>query len=89
MVKEGKTGDRGINMIFVGYPMNRKEDSYQVWNNDMNGAVTSQDMIFIKRVFFAPAIKTETVELGDLPAVKNKAEDAVEEEKEDIGDNTT
>ena len=35
VVKEGKnlkTGDRGIEMMFVGYPFNREKDSVRMWN---------------------------------------------------------
>ena len=28
--KDGKTGNRGINMMFVGYPLNQEEDSYRM-----------------------------------------------------------
>ena len=81
--KDGKTGDRGIDMMFVGYPLNREEDSYRMWNKTTNGVVTSRDIIFLKQMFFAPAVKSESVELGDLSTMNNQAEDAVDEYNDD------
>ena len=60
-------------MMFVGYPLNREEDSYRMWNKTTNGVVTSQDVIFLKQMFFVPAVKSESVELGDLPAIKKQS----------------
>ena len=40
VVKEGKDGDRGIGMMFDGYSLNRKEDSYRMWNKTTNGVVS-------------------------------------------------
>ena len=50
--------------------------------------MTSRDVIFLKQLFFAPAVKSESVELGDLSAMKNRAKDAVEEDNDD-GDEDT
>ena len=48
----------------------------------------SQDVIFLKPMLFAPVMKLETVELGDIPAVKKKAEAVVKEDKDDNDDDT-
>ena len=35
--KDGKTGDRGEAMMFVGYPNNRETDSVKMWDPETNG----------------------------------------------------
>ena len=36
----GKSGDHGITMMFIGYPANRESDSVQMWDQTTNGVVT-------------------------------------------------
>ena len=68
-------------MMFVGYPLNREEDSYRTQNKDTTRAVISKDTIFLNgMLFFTSPIKLETVELGDVSDKNLKAENAVEEE---------
>jgi hypothetical protein len=50
--KDGKTGDRGIAMMFVGYPNNRESDSVRMWNRSTNRVVVTRDVIWLKRMFF-------------------------------------
>ncbi len=35
--KGGKNGNKGIAMMFVGYPANQETDSVRIWNPDTNG----------------------------------------------------
>ena len=50
--KNAKTGDRGQDMMFVGYPMNREEDSVRMWNPQTNRVVVTRDVIWLKRMFY-------------------------------------
>ena len=43
--KDGKMGDCGSTMMFVGYPASRESDSIHMWNQDTNRVVTTQDAI--------------------------------------------
>ena len=52
--KNGKTGDRGVLMMVIGYPLNRKSDSVRMWNPATNGIVTTRDVAWLKRMFFEP-----------------------------------
>ena len=55
VVKEGKnpkTGDRGIEMMFVGYPFNRESDSVRMWNPGTNRVCTSRDVIWMKQMYY-------------------------------------
>ena len=46
----GKSGDRGVEMMFVGYPANRESDSVRMWDPSTNGVVTTRDVIWMKRI---------------------------------------
>jgi hypothetical protein len=50
--KDGKTGNRGIAMMFIGYPNNRESDSICMWNRSTNRVVVTRDVIWLKRMFF-------------------------------------
>ena len=52
--KDGKTGDRGELMMFVGYPSNCESDSVRMWNPQMNRGVMTRNVIWMKRMFFEP-----------------------------------
>ena len=34
--KDGKTGDHGVTMMFVGYPFSHESDSVRMWNPETN-----------------------------------------------------
>ena len=62
--KDGKTGDRGSTMMFVGYPSSHESDSVRMWNQDTNRVVTTRDVIWLKRMFFdIPTANNATLEL--------------------------
>jgi len=48
----GKSGDRGTEMMFVGYPANRESDSVRMWDPSTNGVVTTRDVIWMKRMYY-------------------------------------
>ena len=50
--KDGKTGDCGKLMMFVGYPSNGESDSVRMWNPTTNQVVTTRVVIWLKRMFF-------------------------------------
>ena len=49
---DGKSGDSGIEMMFVGYPANRESDSVQMWDPTKNGVVTTRNVIWMKLMYF-------------------------------------
>jgi hypothetical protein len=49
---DGKSGDRGIKMMFVGYPANRESDSVRMWDRSTNGVVTTRDVIWMERMYY-------------------------------------
>ena len=88
IVKEGKNKksvDRGIAMMFVGYPANREEDSVRMWNEKTNGVVTTRDVIWMKRMFYEKAELGETIGDGKLAHFKTEAkeEESLKEESDD------
>jgi len=50
--KDGKSGDRGTTMMFVGYPANRESDSKRMWNAETNRVVVTRDVLWLKRYFY-------------------------------------
>ncbi len=90
VVKEGKdskTGSKDIVMMFVGYPANRETDSVRIWNPDKNGVVTSQDVIWLKRMFFEHKVEVEPFNMSEDDKVKVKvkveATDEIENKEEE------
>ena len=84
VVKEGKdekTGDKGIAMMFVGYPVNRETDSVRMWNPITNEVVTTRDVIWLKQMFFEHKADEEVFTLDD-DGKKIKVE-ATDEEQSD------
>ena len=84
--KDGKTGDKGIAMMFVGYPVNQEADSVRIWNPITNGVVTTRDVIWLKRMFFERKADKEVFTLDDDgKKIKVEATDEEQsaEEKED------
>ena len=74
--KNAKTGNRGVTMMFVGYPDNREHDSVCMWNPETNGVWTTRDVIWLKRYYFdrnhGEATEEET---------KTEIEEVIEEEE--------
>ena len=49
--KDGKTGNRGTTMMFVGYA-GRESDSFRMWNPTTNRVVVSRDIIWLNKPYF-------------------------------------
>jgi hypothetical protein len=43
--KHGKSGDRGMRMMFVGYSHNRTDDCYRMWKKETNRVIESPGII--------------------------------------------
>ena len=50
--KDGKTGDRGVTVMFVGYSTNRTRDTYRFWKEATNCVIETRDAIWFNRVYF-------------------------------------
>ena len=75
--KDGKTGDRGQSMMFVGYANNRESDSVKMWNPETNRVVTT--LIWLKRMFYEQSATDETLDL-EPDALEPTADDAIDDE---------
>ncbi len=65
--QNGKSGDCGIKMMFIGYPANRESDSVWMWDPSTNGVVTTCDIIWMKRMYYThPAGAVINVDLHHL-----------------------
>lgn len=81
--KDGKTGDRGVTVVFVGYPGNRTNDCYRFWNPSTNRVIESRDVIWLGQMYFKKqdrAIMTSTnseedcVDPSDLVAMDEQSD---------------
>lgn len=61
---DGKTGDRGILMMFGGYPSNQESDSVQILNPGTNRVVITCDVIWFKQMYYKS--KESIVEFEDF-----------------------
>jgi hypothetical protein len=52
--KDGKTGDRGITVMFVGYTLDRTQDTYRFYNKTTNCIIVSRDAIWLNKMYFTP-----------------------------------
>ena len=50
--KNGKAGNRGQAMMFVGYAEEREADSYIMYNPKTQQTVTTRDVIWMKRMYY-------------------------------------
>ena len=81
--KDGKTGNRGIAMVFCGYPYNRESDSMRMWNPGTNRVVTTSDVIWLKRMYYERS--DEDAEMMNMvDRMVNSSDDAQEDEDENI-----
>lgn len=87
--KDGKTGDRGIKMMFVGYS-NRESDSCRMFNPETNRVWSTRDVIWLNKMFYEKPVDNE-INVGLEIELDPSAEDEVEqgddyEEDEQIPD---
>ena len=88
----GKSGDRGTEMMFVGYPENRESDSVRMWDPSTNGVVTTRDVIWMKRIYYTRrADAVFNVDSTPLDADAKDVEDIIESNDgsnvEEVGEN--
>ena len=50
--KQGKIGDCGVTMMFIGYSNNHDGDCYRVFNPKTNGVSKTCDVIWLKRICY-------------------------------------
>ena len=50
--KDKKLGNRGITMMFAGYPSNREHDTVRMYNPITNRIITTRDVIWLKQFFY-------------------------------------
>ena len=72
--KDGKVGDRGVTMIFVGYADDNAGDVYRMYNPFTKYVVVTRDVMWLKRMFYERA--NNNVTLMD-PVVAIEAEDNI------------
>jgi hypothetical protein len=53
-----KLADRGIQCMFVGYAKEHAGDCYEMWNPVMGHNHVTRDIIWLRRMFYAPAPTT-------------------------------
>jgi hypothetical protein len=79
--KDGKSGDRGITMMFVGPALDRTSDTYRFWNETTNRIINSRDAIWLGRLYFSPrshSVLVEDEEIAD-PGDQVAADDGSDE----------
>jgi hypothetical protein len=71
--KDGKTGDRGVTGIFIGYASNHKGGCYRMWNPKTKKVSKTGDMVFFNRMLFKTSKikvkKTQVTVDADLDSV--------------------
>jgi hypothetical protein len=64
--KNGKLGDRGVPMVFVGYPKDHALDSYRMWNPATGKCNEVRDVIWLHRMYYQDKINAETAMLPEI-----------------------
>jgi hypothetical protein len=68
--KNGKLGDQGLPMVFVGYPKDHASDSYRMWNPPLQANVMSnevRDVIWLYcMMYYQDKINAETAMLPEI-----------------------
>ena len=89
----GKSGNRGIEMMLIGYASNRESDSVRMWDPSTNGVVTTHDVIWMKRMYYTclvdavfdvkfPSLDTDATDVEDI--IETNVGSDVEEAGENI-----
>ena len=66
--KDGKTGDRGQDMIFVGYAIDRGSDCVRMYNPVTNCVVQTRDVIWLKRMYYEKPKQAPNLEVSNNEA---------------------
>jgi hypothetical protein len=61
-----KLCDRGLNCMFVGYAMDHAGDVYYMWNPKTNGVHATQDIVWLKSMFYPAPARCELTSIVDL-----------------------
>jgi hypothetical protein len=64
--ENGKLGDRGIPMVFVGYAENHSHDCYRMWNPVSNKITESCDVIWLHHMYYQDDV---TADMAILPEI--------------------
>ena len=68
VVKEGKdkkTSDRGQDMIFVGYAVDRESNCIRMYNPKTNCVVQTCDVIWLKQMYYEKPEPAANIEIND------------------------
>ena len=69
--KDGKVGDRGVTMMFVGYADNHEGNCYRMFNPLRNSIVESRDVTWLRRMYYP---RPDTDLTGQNPLVVIEAD---------------
>jgi hypothetical protein len=76
-MKDGKTGDRGVTSMFVGYASNHEGDCYRMWNPKTKKISKTRDVAFLDRMFF----ETPKIQVKKTHVINNSDLDSVQQDK--------
>ena len=64
--KNGKLGDRGTPMVFVGYANNHSHDCYRMYNPNTKKVSETRDVVWLHRMFYQYEIDGDIAMLPDI-----------------------
>jgi hypothetical protein len=78
--KDGKVGDRGITMMFVGYADGHAGDCYRMYNPVTSWVCESRDIIWMGRMYFTTehSEKTMVLPVIAVPITNDVSEDSMQ-----------
>jgi hypothetical protein len=53
--KHPKVKNKGVTMMFVGYPDNHSADTFNMWDPVTQRTHKTHDVIFLQRMYYAPS----------------------------------
>ncbi len=62
---QGKLKDKGILMMFVGYPDNHAGDAYRMYNEKTKRIIVSRDVVWMEKMFYGKEGKPQKFKLLD------------------------
>jgi hypothetical protein len=65
-----KLGNRGTQCMFVGYATKSGGDVYRMWNPHTNRLMITRDIIWLKRMYFAPEVPSVLTEVANPERIK-------------------
>ena len=79
-----KLGARGTQCMFVGYATKSGPDVYRMWNPKTGRLLITRDVIWLKRMYFAPEVPTILIEEPNPDRIK--VDGAIIEAREERGE---